>query len=105
MSDVVIGPPVDVEAGLNYPVPTGVKPAAYAYDPPPGVPCRTDEYRRRVVTILNARREPPPGGLSLDRMAFERHCEPPRSPSSSTTSPFVRKRRFSPNFTTPRATA
>jgi hypothetical protein len=75
MSDVVVEQPVEVEAALNYLVPTGVKPTAYAYDPPPGVPRRTGEYRTHAVTISNARLRPPPGGLSLDRNGFELHRE------------------------------
>ena len=51
MSDVVVEQSVEVEAALNYLVPTGVKPTAYAYDPPPGVPRRTGEYRTHAVTI------------------------------------------------------
>lgn len=76
MSDVVIEQPVEVEAGLNYLVPTGVKPASYAYDPPPGVPRRTGEYRTHTARISNARLRPPPGGLSLDRNGFELHRAP-----------------------------
>jgi hypothetical protein len=79
MSDAVIEQPqqhAEVEAGLNYLVPTGVKPIAYAYDPPPGVPSRSGEYRTHAVKISNARLRPPPGGLSLDRNGFELHRAP-----------------------------
>jgi hypothetical protein len=79
MSDVIIERPVkqltEVEASLNYLVPTGVKPSSYAYEPPPGVPRRTGEYRTHAVKIANARLRPPPGGLSLDRNGFELHRE------------------------------
>jgi hypothetical protein len=80
MSEVIIERsvqhPVEVEAELNYLVPTGVRPRSYAYDPPPGVPQRTGEYRTHAVKITNARLRPPPGGLSLDRNGFELHREP-----------------------------
>lgn len=75
MSDVVIDQPVEVEAEVNYLLPNGVKPTAYAYEPPPGVPRRTGEYRTHTVTVSNARLRPPPGGLSLDRNGFELHRE------------------------------
>ncbi|ALL70194.1 hypothetical protein K788_0001462 (plasmid) [Paraburkholderia caribensis MBA4] len=71
MSDVVIEQPAVVEAALNYLVPTGEKPATYAYEPPAGVPQRSGVYRTQRVNIVNARVSPPPGGLSLDRNGFE----------------------------------
>jgi len=71
MSEVVIEQPAVVEAGLNYLVPTGEKPATYAYEPPAGVPQRSGVYRTERVHIVNARVSPPPGGLSLDRNGFE----------------------------------
>ncbi|SAK91305.1 CmcJ/NvfI family oxidoreductase [Caballeronia ptereochthonis] len=81
MSDIVVEKETEqqfeVQAELNYLVPTGVKPVSYAYDPPPGVPRRTGEYRARTVTISNARLRPPPGGLSLDRNGFELHRSTP----------------------------
>jgi hypothetical protein len=80
MSDAVIERPqqqaAEVEAELNYLVPTGVKPAAYAYEPPPGVPRGSGEYRPHRVRIANARLRPPPGGLALDRNGFELHHAP-----------------------------
>ncbi len=80
MSEVVIErpvqQPVEVEAQLNYLVPTSVRPRSYAYNPPPGVPRRTGEYRAHAVKITtNARLRPPPGGLSFDRNGFELHRE------------------------------
>ena len=73
MSEVVSEIPVVVEAALNYLEPTGVRPATYTFEPPPGVPERTGVYRERYVEIVNARVNPPSGGLSLDRNGFELH--------------------------------
>jgi hypothetical protein len=73
MSDFVIDRAVSVQAGLNYLIPNGERPVTYAYEPPSGVPQRSGNYRHYDVTIRNARLEPPPGGLSIDRNGFELH--------------------------------
>ncbi len=67
----------EVRVGLNYLVPAGVHPVTYAYDPPPGVPRRSGEYRTHAIAISNARLRPPPGGLSIDRNGFELHRATP----------------------------
>lgn len=59
----------EVQAHLNYIVPTGEKPASYTYEPPPGKPWRTGRYEPRLVTIRDGR--PLIGRLSLDREGFE----------------------------------
>ncbi|GAB2888827.1 CmcJ/NvfI family oxidoreductase [Paraburkholderia jirisanensis] len=71
--DIVIDQQRAVQAGVNYLVPNGERPVTYAHKPPPGVPQRSGVYRLHEVTIRNARLEPPPGGLSLDRNGFELH--------------------------------
>src|SRR4029077_10865687 len=56
-----------VEGALNYLVDTGVKPFAYNYEPPPGVPLRSGIYEEHRVAILNGRwRE----DFSLDEQGF-----------------------------------
>lgn len=58
----------EIEAPLNYLVPTDETPYSYTYEPPPGVPARTGEIDRRVVPIRNGRIIA--GQLSLDREGF-----------------------------------
>jgi len=57
-----------VEGVLNYLVDTGVKPVAYNYEPPPGVPQRSGIYEEHRVAILNGRRRGE--GFSLDEQGF-----------------------------------
>jgi hypothetical protein len=76
MSDIAIDQEVAVRAAVNYLVPDGEKPVNYACDPPPGVPRRSGTYRLHEVMIRNARLDPPPGGLSIDRNGFELHRHP-----------------------------
>ncbi|HEY7608519.1 MAG TPA: CmcJ/NvfI family oxidoreductase [Alphaproteobacteria bacterium] len=59
----------DVRASINYLVPTGERPRAYQYDPPPGVPLRTGTYAGYPVLVRNGRASQ--GKLSLDREGFE----------------------------------
>jgi hypothetical protein len=61
--------PHDVRATINYLVPTGERPRAYQYDPPPGVPLRTGTYAEYKVLVRNGRAAQ--GRLSLDREGFE----------------------------------
>lgn len=62
-----------IEADLNYLVDNGERPVTYTYEPPEGIAQRTGDYRLYRVRIANARVNPPPGGLSLDRNGFEFH--------------------------------
>src|ERR1700758_1469254 len=57
-----------VVAPLNFLVPTGEKPGAYNYQPPPGVPVRTGKSEEHWVTIRDAR--PLIDQLSLDKEGF-----------------------------------
>jgi hypothetical protein len=57
-----------IEAGLNYLVPSAEAPYVYAYDPPPGIPARAGTYEERIVPINDAR--PLLRELSLDRQGF-----------------------------------
>src|SRR5262245_13372794 len=57
-----------VEAPLNYLVPMKGKPVAYNYEPPPGVPRRTGEYRPVTVRVHDMR--PIADQLSLDVQGF-----------------------------------
>jgi len=57
-----------VDGLMNYLVPTGEKPVAYQYEPPPGVPLRSGTYADHAMTIRNAR--PIAADLSLDRQGF-----------------------------------
>jgi len=57
-----------VEGIFNYLVDTGVKPVAYNYEPPPGVPQRTGTYVEQRVSVLNGRRSGE--RLSLDQQGF-----------------------------------
>ena len=57
-----------VEGALNYLVDTGVKPFAYNYEPPPGVPQRSGTYEEHRLPILNGRRRGE--DFSLDRQGF-----------------------------------
>ncbi|HEY9699452.1 MAG TPA: CmcJ/NvfI family oxidoreductase [Trichocoleus sp.] len=63
-----------VEASLNYVVPTAEKPVNYTFEPPPGIPVQGGTYEARVLPIHNARSIAP--SLSLDRegFAFVSHC-------------------------------
>lgn len=58
----------EIEAPLNYLAPMDETPYSYTYEPPPGVPARTGEIDRRLVTIRNGRLIA--GQLSLDREGF-----------------------------------
>lgn len=57
-----------VAAPLNYLVPSDVRPAAYTFEPPPGVPWRTGELRPQTVEIADGR--PLAERFSLDRQGF-----------------------------------
>ena len=57
-----------VEAVLNYVVPTGEKPINYTFEPPPGVPVQGGTYEERLLPIRSARSIAP--SLSLDREGF-----------------------------------
>lgn len=57
-----------VEAELNYIVPSAEKPVVYLYEPPPGVPAQSGQYEKRKVAIADARPLAPQ--LSLDRQGF-----------------------------------
>ena len=57
-----------VRASINYLEPTGERPRAYQYDPPPGVPTRTGTYAPVPVLVRNGRAME--GRLSLDREGF-----------------------------------
>ena len=57
-----------VDGLMNYLVPTGEKPVAYQYEPPPGIPLRSGTYADHAMTIRNAR--PVAADLSLDRQGF-----------------------------------
>lgn len=58
----------DVRAAINYLEPTGERPRAFQYDPPPGVPARTGTYSPVPVLVRNGRALE--GRLSLDREGF-----------------------------------
>lgn len=58
-----------VEGVLNYLVNTGIRPASYNYEPPPGVPQRTGVYADHRLPVVNARRLAE--RLSLDVQGFE----------------------------------
>lgn len=58
-----------VRAELNYLVPTGERPYAYQYDPPPGRPLRSGTYRAETVTIANGRLLPE-AELDVEGFAF-----------------------------------
>jgi len=57
-----------VDGVMNYLVPNGIRPVAYQYDPPPGVPRRSGDYADHVVPVRNAR--PLAAELSLDEQGF-----------------------------------
>jgi hypothetical protein len=57
----------ELRAAINYLVPSGERPVAYQYDPPPGVPLRTGTYAEMPVVLRNGRAA---GALSLDREGF-----------------------------------
>jgi hypothetical protein len=57
-----------VRAGINYLVPTGERPSAYQYDPPPGIPLRTGKYAEVPVIVRDGRAVEET--LSLDREGF-----------------------------------
>lgn len=57
-----------VTATLNYLAPLPERPYVYMYEPPPGVPERTGDYRGHSVTINDARRIA--DQLSLDAQGF-----------------------------------
>jgi hypothetical protein len=59
---------VSVETVLNYTVKTGIRPVAYAFDPPPGVPRYSGDVDARSVAVQNARLY---DGLGLDSSGFE----------------------------------
>lgn len=54
-TDSVQASSADVHAAVSYIVPNGAPAHAYEYDPPPGVPRRSNAYREHVVRIRNAR--------------------------------------------------
>ncbi len=58
-----------VRADLNYLVPTGERPYAYQYDPPPGRPLRSGTYRAETMTIANGRLLPE-AELDVEGFAF-----------------------------------
>jgi hypothetical protein len=58
----------ELRAAINYLVPTGERPSAYQYDPPPGVPLRTGTYAEYPVVVRNGRAAGT--RLSLDREGF-----------------------------------
>jgi hypothetical protein len=58
----------EVTATLNYLEPSNERPFVYMYEPPPGLPQRTGEYRGHSVAIRDAR--PVARQLSLDREGF-----------------------------------
>ena len=58
----------DVRAAINHLEPTGERPRAYQYDPPPGVPLRSGTYTQVPVLVRNGRAHE--GRLSLDREGF-----------------------------------
>ena len=60
--------PVSVQTVLHYTVKSGVRPVAYTYDPPAGVPRYSGEVDARSVTVHNARLY---DGLGLDASGFE----------------------------------
>jgi hypothetical protein len=62
-----------VEGVFNYLVDTGVKPVAYNYEPPPGVPQRTGTYVERRVSVLNGRRSRERFSLDEQGFLFLRH--------------------------------
>jgi hypothetical protein len=57
-----------VAATLNYLTPSPERPYVYMYDPPPGVPVRTGDYRGRRVAIHDMR--PHADQLSLQQQGF-----------------------------------
>jgi hypothetical protein len=62
-----------VEGALNYLVDTGVKPFAYNYEPPPGVPLRSGTYEEHRLPILNGRRSGEEFSLDRQGFLFRRH--------------------------------
>jgi hypothetical protein len=59
---------LDVTGTLNYLTPSAERPYVYMYDPPPGMPPRTGDYRGLDVTIRDMR--PLADQLSLDKQGF-----------------------------------
>jgi hypothetical protein len=59
---------LDVTGTLNYLTPSAERPYVYMYDPPPGMPLRTGDYRGRAVSIHDMR--PMADQLSLDKQGF-----------------------------------
>src|SRR4051794_17892169 len=57
-----------VEAALNFLRPMEGRPAAYQYEPPPGVPARIGAYDPHRISIRDGR--PKAAELSLDREGF-----------------------------------
>jgi hypothetical protein len=57
-----------VRGMINYLVPTGEKPYAYTFDPPPGKPRRSGRFLETIVGIRDGR--PVAGELDLDRQGF-----------------------------------
>lgn len=57
-----------IEAALNYVVPTAQKPVNYTFEPPPGVPVQGGTYETRILPIRDARSIAP--SLSLDHEGF-----------------------------------
>ena len=62
-----------VEGALNYLVDTGVKPFAYNYEPPPGVPQRSGTYEEHRLPILNGRRRGEDFSLDGQGFLFRQH--------------------------------
>src|SRR5690349_1092768 len=58
-----------VEGVLTYLIDTGIRPASYNYEPPPGVPQRTGVYAEHRLPVTNGRRHAE--GFSLDIQGFE----------------------------------
>ncbi len=62
-----------VEGVLTYLLDTGVKPVAYNYQPPPGVPLRSGTYEEHRVAILNGRRRGEEFSLDSQGFLFRQH--------------------------------
>jgi hypothetical protein len=69
MSETAIQFLEHIEAQLNYLSDTSEKPVAYAYEPPPGVPWATGQYKARQATIHDLR--PLAQEFSLDEAGFQ----------------------------------
>lgn len=59
----------EINAPLNFLLPTGERPYNYQYEPPPGVPARGGEFAAKTVAVRDAR--PIVDTLTLDRNGFE----------------------------------